>query len=309
MKRQLLIVALTLAIPCLAVAQTATAPTAKASTAFQPNVAAVPYGSNQGAGKTFVHDGVTLYYEVYGQGEPLLIIHGNGGSIGTLAAQIAFFRSRYRVIAMDSRDQGNSGDSPGKITYEKMTDDLAALLDHLNTGPVDVLGWSDGGIEALLLGIRHPAKVKKIAAMAANLNPSTNAVYPETWAMARSMIEAIPAAEKDTPQGRRAIKVTSMMFEEPNIAPSALEAITAPTLVLASDHDLIRDEHTLDIFHHVPNSQLCIFPGATHMVPYDAPALFNATVERFFQTPFVKKDRIKDFLASYESMMASLQKK
>ena len=244
-----------------------------------------------------------------GQGEPLLIIHGNGGSIGTMAAQIAFFRSRYRVIAMDSRDQGKSGDSPGKITYEKMADDLAALLDHVKTGPANVLGWSDGGIEALLLGIRHPAKVKKIAAMAANLNPSTDAVYPETWAMARSMIDAIPAAEKDTPQGRRAIKVTTMMFEEPNIARSALEAITAPTLVLASDHDLIRDEHTLDIFHHVPNSQLAIFPDATHMVPYDDPALFNATVERFFRRPFVKKDRIKDFLASYESLMASLQKK
>jgi hypothetical protein len=145
MKRQLLTVTLTLAIPCLAVAQTATAPTAKAGTALQPKVAAVPYGSNRDAGGTFVHDGVTLYYEVYGQGEPLLIIHGNGGSIGTLAAQIAFFRSRFRVIAMDSRDQGNSGDSPGKLTYEKMTDDLAALLDHLKTGPVDVLGWSDGG--------------------------------------------------------------------------------------------------------------------------------------------------------------------
>ncbi len=65
-----------------------------------------------------------------------------------------------------------------------MTDDLAALLDHLKTGPVDVLGWSDGGIEALLLGIRHPEKVKKIAAMAANLNPGTDAVYPETSAMA-----------------------------------------------------------------------------------------------------------------------------
>jgi pimeloyl-ACP methyl ester carboxylesterase len=309
MKRQLLIVVLALAIPCLAVGQTTTAPPAKAATASQPRVAAVPYGSNPAAGKTFVHDGVTLYYEVYGQGEPLLIIHGNGGSIGTMAAQIAFFRSRYRVIAMDSRDHGKSGDSPDKITYEKMTDDLAALLDHLKTKPVDVLGWSDGGIEALLLGIRHPAKMKKIAAMAANLNPSTDAVYAETWAMARSLIDAIPAAEKDTPQGRRATKVTSMMFEEPNIAPAALQAITAPTLVLAGDHDLIRDEHTLDIFHHVPNSQLAIFPNATHMVPYDDSALFNATVERFFRARFVKKDRIKDFLASYESMTASLQKK
>ena len=308
MKRQLLIVLLVLAIPCLAVAQTATVP-AKAPTASTPKVAAVAYGSNPAAGKTFVHDGITLYYEVYGQGEPLLMIHGNGGSIGTLAAQIAFFRSRYRVIAMDSRDQGKSGDSPDKITYEKMTDDLAALLDHLKTGPVNVLGWSDGGIEALLLGIRHPAKVKKIAAMAANLNPSTDAVYAETWAMAKSMIDAMPAAEKGTPQGRRAIKVTSMMFEEPNIAASALQAINAPTLVLASDHDLIRDEHTLDIFHHLPNSELAIFPNATHMVPFDDSTLFNATVARFFRAPFVKKDRIKDFLASYESLMASLEKK
>src|SRR5574341_402935 len=97
-----------------------------------------------------------------------------------MRAQIAHFRKRYRVIAMDSRDQGRSGDSPDAITYEKMTDDLAALLDYLKSGPVNVLGWSDGGIEALLLGIRHPAKVKKIAAMAANLNPSTDAVYPET---------------------------------------------------------------------------------------------------------------------------------
>ena len=101
---------------------------------------------------------------------------------------------------MDSRDQGKSGDSPGPITYEKMTDDLAALLDHLGTGPVDVLGWSDGGIEALLLGIRHPDKVKKIAAMAANLDPGTDAVYPETWAMAKSMIDAIPAADRATPR-------------------------------------------------------------------------------------------------------------
>jgi hypothetical protein len=119
-ERLLPVVVLGLAMPCLAVAQTTTASPGKAAAASRSKVAAVPYGSNPAAGKTFVHDGITLYYEVYGQGEPLLMIHGNGGSIGTLAAQIAFFRSRYRVIAMDSRDQGKSGDSPDKITYEKM---------------------------------------------------------------------------------------------------------------------------------------------------------------------------------------------
>jgi len=131
----------------------------------------VKYGANPAAGSTFTHDGIKLYYEIYGSGEPVLLVHGNGGSIGNFKAQIEYFRRHYKVIAMDSRDQGRSGDSTDNITYEKMTDDLAALLDHLQSGPVYVLGWSDGGIEGLLLGIRHPAKVKKIAAMAANLDP------------------------------------------------------------------------------------------------------------------------------------------
>ena len=267
---------------------------------------AAKYGSNP-AGKTFTHDGVKLYYEVYGTGEPLLLVHGNGGSIAEFAAQIDHFRKRYKVIAMDSRDQGKSGDSLDRITYEKMTDDLAALLDHLHTGPVYVLGWSDGGIEALLLGIRHPAQVKKIAAMAANLDPGEAAIYPEVFAMVKTMLGSMPAAARETPQGKRELKVAQRMFDEPHIEPAALEAITAPTLVLASDHDLIRDEHTLEIYHHIPNSQLCIFPNATHMVPYDDPALFNATVERFFRAPFVKKDRIQDFLKSFEAQKASLQ--
>ena len=188
-----------------------------------------------------------------------------------------------------------------------MTDDLAALLDHLNAGPVNVLGWSDGAIEALLLGIRHPARVKKIAAMAANLNPSEQAVYPEVISGFKSWLDSIPPADKETPEGKRFLKVAEMAFDEPHIEANALEAIIAPTLVLASDHDVVRDEHTLEIYHHLPNSQLCIFPDATHMIPYDDPAQFNAAVDRFFRTPFVKKDRVKDLMKSGEAMRASQQ--
>ena len=85
-----------------------------------------------------------LYYEVHGNGQPLLLIHGNGGSGADFKAQIPYFKKRYRVIAMDSRDQGRSADSPDAITYEKMTDDVAALLDYLKVGPVDVLGSGTG---------------------------------------------------------------------------------------------------------------------------------------------------------------------
>jgi hypothetical protein len=74
--------------------------------------------------------------------------------------------------------------------------------------------------------------------------------------------------------------------------------------VLAGDHDIIRDEHTVDIYQHILNSQLAIFPNATHTVPFDDPVLFNATVERFFRTPFVKRHRINDLFKSLERMRA-----
>ena len=74
------------------------------------------------------------------------------------------------------------------------------------------------------------------------------------------MLDSMPAADKETPEGKRELKVAQMVFDEPHIEANALEAIIAPTLVLASDHDVTRDEHTLEIYHHLPNSQLCIFP-------------------------------------------------
>lgn len=275
-----------------------TTPTAAAAT--------TPYGANKAVAATFVHDGVTLYYETYGAGEPLLLVHGNGGSIGTLAAQIEFFKGHRRVIVMDSRDQGRSSDSAGPLTYEKMTDDLAALLDHLNTGPVDILGWSDGGIEALLMGIRHPDKVKKLVAMAANLNPE--AIYPETDKLVKDMLASTPADALKTPEGRREAKVGAILLTEPHIDLALLKKVTAPTLVLSGDHDLIRLDHTVAIYEALPNAQLAVFPNSTHLVPYDDPQMFNTTVERFLVTPFKKKDRIPDTIASFERLIAGRAK-
>lgn len=253
----------------------------------------VMYGSNPQAGATFEHDGIRLYYEVYGKGAPLLLIHGNGANIWSMKRQILYFSKHYKVIAMDSRDHGRSGDAPGPLTFEQMTDDLAALLDHLHTGPAYVLGWSDGGIEALLLGMRHPDKVRKIAAMAANLVPS--GIHPD-------VLKALAAEPK--PASGRAARVKALDGDEPHIEPEALEAIKAPTLVLAGDHDVIADDHTLTIYHHLPNAQLAVFPGATHMIPYaDAPR-FNATVEHFFTVPFVKTDRLGDLMKTVGQMKA-----
>jgi pimeloyl-ACP methyl ester carboxylesterase len=270
-----------------------------------PATTAIPYGANKAVGASFVHDGVKLYYETYGQGTPLLLVHGNGGSIGTLAAQIEYFKAQYKVVVMDSRDHGRSGDSAESITYEKMTEDLAALIDHLKIGPVDIVGWSDGGIEALLLGLRHPDKVKKIVSMAANLNPGPDAFDPEIAALIRSMMD-IPEAAKKTPEGKRQLKVAGMMLKEPNIPPALLGKVKAPTLVLASDHDLIRLEHILTIYKSLPNAKLGIFPNKTHMVPYDDPEMFNKTVGQFLATPFRKIERVPETMGSLEKLSTGL---
>jgi pimeloyl-ACP methyl ester carboxylesterase len=112
-----------------------------------------------------------MYYEIYGKGEPLLIIHGNGGSIENFSNQIPFFSKKYQVILADSRAHGKSVDDQDSLSYEMMADDFAALLDHLKIDSAHVIGWSDGGINGLLLASRHPEKVKKLAATGANLIP------------------------------------------------------------------------------------------------------------------------------------------
>ena len=97
-----------------------------------------------------------------------------------------------------------------------------------------------------------------------------------------------------------------LILAQPRLTPESLGAVRAPALILAGDQDLILDEHTLAIFHHLPQGELCIIPGATHMVHYDHPDLFNATVERFLNTPFTRRDRIKDLLTSLGSLMKEL---
>ena len=268
---------------------------------------ATHYGDNAAASGTFEHDGATLYYETYGAGEPLLLVHGNGGSIGGFSAQIEHFKAHYKVIAMDSREQGKSTGSDAPITYEQMTDDLDALLDHLKTGPADVVGWSDGGIEALLLGIRHPDKVKKLVAMAANLNPSSKAVQPAILDVVKEAVKEFPPGFAETPDGKKQMKLINLLLKQPNILPADLGKITAPTLILAGDHDLIRTEHTVEIFNALPSGELGIFPNSTHAAPYNNSDLFNATIDRFLTETYKPIDLVPDTMGALGEMEARLK--
>ncbi len=254
--------------------------------------AEIVYGSNLVAANTFVFNATRFYYEAYGEGVPLLLIHGNGESIGSFKGQIGEFANHHRVIAMDSRGQGKSALGSATLTYEQMAEDTNALLEHLKLKQVKVLGWSDGGIIGLLLTINHPEKVGMLAVMGANLQP--DAAYP--WAVdgiirVRNRITAqLVVGSKDPKLLQLQLQLLDLLGNQPHIPLTDLAAITVPTLVMAADRDVIRDEHTLSMFHAIPKSQLAIFPGATHMIPEQDPARFNKTVLDFFDKPFAMPD-------------------
>ncbi len=258
---------------------------------FDPPKLAVPYGENAAAGKFAEVNGIKLYYEAYGQGTPLLLIHGNGASIAAMGLQIQFFSPRYRVIAADSRDHGKSGMGPGRLTYEQQAEDLNALLDQLHVKSACVLGWSDGGILGLLLAIHHPDKVAKLAIMGANLNPEGAYDWAVQWVKAQDKIADEMIAKGDKSQPWPVMKqYLNLLGTQPHIPLTDVEKITAPVLVMAGDKDVIRLEHTQLIFDHLTQAHLAIFPGATHMIPWENHELFNQTVAKFFSQPYTRPD-------------------
>jgi pimeloyl-ACP methyl ester carboxylesterase len=150
----------------------------------------IPYGNNPAVGRYYDIRGFKMYCEVYGTGEPLLMIHGNGGDISAFTKNIPYFSKKYMVIVADSRAQGKSVDGRDSLSFEMMADDFAALLDAMHVKSSYVIGWSDGGINALLLAMRHPEKVIKLASTGANLWPDSTALIPSEWKGERDYYDA-----------------------------------------------------------------------------------------------------------------------
>jgi len=246
----------------------------------------VQYGHDKSRGKFYDIRGFKMYAETYGQGAPLLIIHGNGGSIKDFIYQIPYFDKKYKVIIADSRAQGNSTDKGDSLTYEMMADDYSALLDAMKIDSAYVIGWSDGGINALLLAIRHPEKVKKLASTGANLAPDTTAVPKEVWDIALPTYIALKEKTSKTAQEKNEYKLMRLLAEQPHIPLTDLQKISCPSLIIGGDHDVIKEEHTMLIYKNIPKAYLWILPGSGHSTPVFYKDDFNKVVDRFFSTPY-----------------------
>ncbi len=239
------------------------------------------YGNNPAAGKYLATRGIKLYYETYGQGEPLLMLHGNGGSISAFSNQIPYFAQKYKVIAVDSRAQGKTIDSRDSLSFEMMADDFNALLDSMHITSCRVLGWSDGGINALLLAIRHPQKVKMLASTGANLIPDSTVLTPHEYKKWMDYYRQL-CSQKQTEETKNSAKLMALDLFQPHITAAQLQTITCPSLIIGGDHDLILPSHTLEIANGISNAFCWIIPDSGHSTLIQHKEQFNEVVDAFF---------------------------
>jgi pimeloyl-ACP methyl ester carboxylesterase len=260
----------------------------------------IDYGSNLQVGKYLEVNDIKVYYEIYGEGELLLLLHGNSGSIESFECQIPELSKQFKVIAVDSRAQGRSTDSESDITYALMASDMSEFIAKLNLGSVNVLGFSDGGNIGLELAYAHPEKVKKLITLGANYN------FENAWAKADSIVmdpndplitktssliqkfgsvfKRLSPNPVRVPQIRK--KLAALAKKNPNFTIDQLKRITTPVLVVAGDHDIVKLDQTISLFTNLPHSQLFIVPGASHLAFVEQPGLINSVAVNFFKTHF-----------------------
>jgi pimeloyl-ACP methyl ester carboxylesterase len=170
-----------------------------------------------------------------------------------------------------------------------MTRDIVGILEHLNLDSTYVVGRSDGGILALMMAIYYPEKVKKAVAFAANLIPDTTALYPFFYnevVQDRQLAEDM-LAKKDTTQNWKVIQQRNRLMEfQPHITADDLNKIKCPVLIMSTDRDIIRAEHTVFIYRNIVHANLCILTGEDHYVTKNNPDLFNITTEMYLNKPF-----------------------
>jgi pimeloyl-ACP methyl ester carboxylesterase len=235
-------------------------------------------------------DGLRTYYEVQGDGEPMLLMHGGFCTVETFARQTPEFATRYRVIVPERRGHGRTPDVEGPITYEAMAEDTIALAQKLGITSGHLVGYSDGGNTALIVAIRRPDLVRKLVCIGANFHyngmtpvavevmehATPDNFYP--W-----LIKKYKEVSPDGPDHLPFVfeKIMRMWREQPALTSEDLSHIEAPTLILVGDCDWVAMEHTVEMFRSIPNAQLCVIPGATHGAPFEKAPLVNRIVLDF----------------------------
>lgn len=242
----------------------------------------INYGSNKG--KFVTINSTKIYYEEYGKGTPLLMLHGGLGDISDFEKVIPNLSKKFRVIIPDAPGLGRSEYAENLLSYNLLADYNSKFIDQLKLDSLYVIGWSDGANTALILAKNRPEKVKKMIISGANYKLSgftkealedcknvadTSFVKNELKGWIKNYQNL--SSKKWT---RYISEVGQMWFKEEYFPKSDLEAIKIPTLIIYGDRDMYTLEHGIEIKNAISKSQFCVIPDCSHEVFREKPKLF-----------------------------------
>ena len=248
-------------------------------------------------------NGLKLYYEIHGKGQPLVLLHGGVGAIEMFGANLATLAASRQVIAVDLQGHGRTADIDRPISTEAMADDIAELLKYLKIDSADIMGYSLGGGVALQTAIQHPERVRKLVIVSTPFK--RNAFYPDILKQQAQMGPQAAEFMKQTPMyelyarlaprpddwGRLITKIGEAMKVDYDWTES-VKNVKAPTLIMAADADLFPPSHAVELFgllgggkrdggwdgSGMPASQLAILPGLTHYNIFMSPAVYTTAL-------------------------------
>ena len=223
---------------------------------------------------------VEHFFITKGQGDPLILLHGNGEDSSYFAGQIDVFANQYQVFAIDTRGHGKTPRGTAPFTIRQFAEDLHAFMDEHQIEKAHILGFSDGANIAMIFAMRYPGRVNHLILNGGNLDPagvkqSTQLPIEIGYRIASRFAGKSASAKKNA-------EMLGLMVGDPNIAPEDLAAIKAKTLVIAGTKDMIREDHTRLIASKIPEVELVFIKG-NHFIASRNPDEFNEAVISFLK--------------------------
>lgn len=218
------------------------------------------------------------YYTEQGEGDVLILLHGNGEDGTYFIHQIKYFSKKYRVIAIDTRGHGKTPRGEASFTIEQFADDLYAFMQEHSIEKANILGFSDGGNIAMVFAMKYPDKVDRLILNGANLNGrgvKASVQIPIVWGYRSAKKFA-----KKSPEAKKNAEILGLMVNEPHLKEEDLEKIKAKTLVIAGTKDLIKTSHTEVIYENIRDAKLVFIEG-DHWIANKKYWKFNMAVEKF----------------------------
>ena len=222
------------------------------------------------------------YFVEKGQGDPLILLHGNGEDCGYFAGQTDAFARHFHVYAPDTRGHGKTPRGKAPFTIRQFADDLLAFMDAQNIGRANLLGFSDGGNIAMVFAMKYPERVDRLILDGANLDAKgvkRSVQIPIEIGYRFARLFAVRSEE-----AKRHAELLGLMVNDPAVAPEELAKIRAKTLVIAGTRDMIKEAHTRLIAARIPDARLVFLEG-DHFVANKCPDAFNRAVLDFLGNP------------------------